>query len=80
MRLAHIVASLVRAGANRVHSSFQAPYVFDRGPALELRSFMPMHEGRPVRGVRDLLTTGRMLCQPVESIDKTQHIRHEDVS
>jgi hypothetical protein len=39
-----------------------------------------MHEGRPVRGVRDLLTTGRMLCQPVESIDKTQHIRHEDVS
>jgi len=36
-----------------------------------------LHEGRAGRGARDIVTTGGMSRQPVEPIDKAQHIRHE---
>jgi hypothetical protein len=38
-----------------------------------------LHEGRAGRGARNIVTTGGIFRQPVEPIDKTQHIRHEDV-
>src|SRR5258708_23887311 len=38
-----------------------------------------LQEGRAGRGARDIITTGGMSRQPVEPIDKAQHIRHEYV-
>ena len=38
-----------------------------------------LHEGRAVCGARDIATTGGMLREPVEPIDKEQHIRHQYV-
>ena len=38
-----------------------------------------LHEGRAGRGARDVVTTGGMSRQPIEPIDKAQHIRHEYV-
>lgn len=36
-------------------------------------------EGRAGRGACDVMATGGMTCQPVEAVDKTQHVRHEYV-
>ena len=38
-----------------------------------------LHEGRASRSARDIVTTGRVSRQPVEPVDKAQHIRHEYV-
>lgn len=38
-----------------------------------------LYEGRAGRGARNIASTGRVLCQPIESIDEAQHIRHEYV-
>jgi len=38
-----------------------------------------LHEGRAGRGAGDIVTAGGMSRQPVEPIDKAQHIRHEYV-
>src|SRR3954447_1967300 len=38
-----------------------------------------LHEGRASCGARDINTAGWICCQPVEPVDKAQHIRHEYV-
>lgn len=37
-----------------------------------------LYEARARRGARDIVTTGEMSLQPIEPIDKAQHISHEN--
>src|SRR5262245_54637199 len=40
---------------------------------------MGLHEARAGRGARNIVTTGGMPREPLEPIDKAQHIRHENI-